>query len=265
MAALPLKFPPIWREGLIGLEAATLLRSDVYRGVGVERGDGQPVLLIPGFLAGDDSLAMMTHWLRRSGRRTRKAGMRFNVNCSEAALELLAERVECLAEARGERVAIIGQSRGGHFAKVLAVRYPEFVSGVVTLGSPQCDPFAVHPLVHAQIMAMGTLGTLGVRGLFGHRCRWGNCCTRFWEDLQKPVPAEVPYLSIYSRKDGIVDWHACLDPSAEHLEIPTSHCGMAVHPRSWEAVAAALADFRRRDFGPDGERVPVPVRAAAAA
>ena len=56
--------PPLWRESRVGLELATLLRDPVFRGDGVKDGRGQPVLLIPGFLAGDDSLALMTRWLR---------------------------------------------------------------------------------------------------------------------------------------------------------------------------------------------------------
>src|SRR5215213_2785338 len=104
--ALPLPLlPPLWREGRLGLEVAALMRSKVYRGEDVEHAGGQPVLLIPGFLAGDDSLALMTRWLRKTGHHTRKAGMRSNVNCSNAAVERLGERLECLAEARGERVA----------------------------------------------------------------------------------------------------------------------------------------------------------------
>ncbi|MEA2427444.1 MAG: triacylglycerol lipase, partial [Thermoleophilaceae bacterium] len=133
--------PPIWREGRLGLEAAALLRSKVFRGEDVEDAGGQPVLLIPGFMAGDDSLGLMTRWLRKTGHHTRKAGMRSNVDCSEATYERLAERLDCLAETTGRRVAIVGQSRGGNFAKVLAVRHPDLVSGIVTLGSPQLDPF----------------------------------------------------------------------------------------------------------------------------
>src|SRR4051812_3943263 len=112
MGPLPL-LPPLWREGRLGLEAAALVRSKVYRGDDVEDAAGQPVLLIPGFLAGDESLGLMTRWLRKTGHHTRKAGMRSNVDCSEHAYERLVERLECLAETRGERVAILGQSRGG--------------------------------------------------------------------------------------------------------------------------------------------------------
>ena len=238
--------PPLWREGRLGIEVASLLRDPIYRGDGVADGGGQPILLIPGFLAGDDSLGLMTRWLRRTGHRTRKAGMRWNVDCAAAAMSRLEERLEEMAEQRGEKVAVIGQSRGGHFAKGLGVRRPDLVSGVVSLGAPQLDPLAIHPLVLAQVIAVGALGTLRVRGLFSRSCRSGECCESFWEDLSKPVPSEVAYLSIYSRNDGIVDWRACLDDGAALVEIDSSHCGMAVHPDAYRAIAAALAEFRER-------------------
>ena len=222
------------------------MRHPVYRGDGVDDAEGQPVMLIPGFMAGDDSLGIMTRWLRRTGHYTRKAGIRSNVACSATAVERLEERLETMAEVRGQKVAIVGQSRGGNFAKVLAVRRPDLVSGVVTLGSPQLNPLAVHPLVHAQVYLVGTLGTIGAKSCFRHSCRWGDCCADFWEDLEGPMPDETGYLSVYSRSDGIVNWQACLDPDADHLEIDSSHCGMAVHADAYVAVAGALADFRGR-------------------
>jgi pimeloyl-ACP methyl ester carboxylesterase len=233
----------------------------VFKGIDVEDAGGQPVMLIPGFLAGDDSLGLMTGWLRRTGHHTRKAGMRWNVDCSAVGAERIAERLECLAETTGQRVAIIGQSRGGNMAKVLAVRHPELVSGIITLGSPQLDPFDIHPLVRAHVYAVGTLGTLGVRGLFKHSCKFGKCCETFWEDLAGPMPANVGYLSVYSKSDGIVRWRACLDPEAEHLEIDASHVGMAVAPRAYRAIAHALGEFRAADPGP-ARRRRRPVRAA---
>src|SRR3954453_8458576 len=244
MAISPLPLPPLWRESRLGLEAAALFRSRVFKGEGVEDGGGQPVMLIPGFLAGDDSLGLMTQWLRRTGHHTKSAGIRSNVDCSSASVERLAERLDCLAETSGQRVAIIGQSRGGTLAKVLAVRYPELVSGIVTLGSPQLDPFDIHPLVRVQVYAVGTLGTLGMKGFFKHGCKNGACCESFWEQLAGPMPDRVGYLSVYSKSDGIVRWRACLDPESEHLEITTSHVGMAANPRAFRAVAGALADFR---------------------
>jgi pimeloyl-ACP methyl ester carboxylesterase len=142
------------------LEWAALLCSDVIRGEGVPEGDGRGVLLVPGFLAGDGSLATMTHWLRRAGWRTKSAGIRANVQCSGAACERIEARLEALAEATGGPVVIIGQSRGGIFAKALAGTRPEHVSGVVTLGSPLRSQLAVHPLLLAQIGMVGVVGAL---------------------------------------------------------------------------------------------------------
>src|ERR671916_1841283 len=112
--------PPLWRESRIGLEYATLRQSEVLTGRGVPAGEGRGVLLIPGFLAGDGSLGTMTHWLRAAGWHTRRAGIRANVDCSEVACARLEERLERLADTTGERVVIVGQSRGGVFAKALA-------------------------------------------------------------------------------------------------------------------------------------------------
>jgi pimeloyl-ACP methyl ester carboxylesterase len=236
--------PPLWRESRLPLELAALVRDPIYKGRGVEDAGGQPVLLIPGFLAGDDSLSLMTQWLRRTGHRTRKAGFRSNIDCSEAAVERLEERIEVMAETQGQKVAIVGQSRGGALGKVLAVRRPDIVSGVVALGSPLVDPLGVHPLVRMQVYAVGTLGTLGLRGFFKHSCRSGNCCKRFWKDLERQMPQGVGFLSVYSKSDGIVRWRACLDPAAAHLEVEASHVGMAVHPEVYRAVAGTLAAFR---------------------
>ena len=241
--------PPIWREGRIGLEAAALLRHPIFRGEGMQDAGGQPVLLIPGFLAGDDSLGLMTRWLRRTGHHTRKAGIRSNVDCSEAAAVRLEERVEVLAECHEQRVALIGQSRGGNLAKVIAARRPDLVSGIVALGSPQLNPLAIHPFIALQVVAVGALGTLGAPGFFRHSCHRGRCCERFWEDLRADFPADVGYVSVYSRSDGVVDWRACLDPDAECVEVRASHCGMAANAATYVAIAEALERFRRAPAG----------------
>jgi pimeloyl-ACP methyl ester carboxylesterase len=229
------------------LDAARLVRDPVFRGEGVVDGRGQPVLLIPGFFAGDGSLSLLTRWLRRTGHHTRKAGIRLNVDCSGRALDRLETCLEELVERQGQRAAIIGQSRGGSFAKVLAQLRPDLVSGIVTLGTPQLEPLAVHPLVRAQIEAVAALGALRVPGLFSRGCIDGDCCAEFWQKLAAPLDGDVGFLSIYSRKDGIVDWRACLDPSADQLEIDSSHCGMGLNPGAYRAMADALVDFRRRD------------------
>src|SRR5918995_5370614 len=166
---MPLPYPhlpPLWRESRIGLEWAGLRRSDVFRGAGVPQGGGRGVLLIPGFLAGDGSLGTMTQWLRAAGYRTKSAGIRSNIACSEVACTRLEERLECLSACTGQRVVIIGQSRGGVFAKALGARRPDLVSGVVGLGAPVRSQLAVHPLVLAQVGVVAALGTASAPGFF---------------------------------------------------------------------------------------------------
>ena len=240
--------PPLWREARLGLEAAALLRDPVLRGHGMRDGRGRPVLLIPGFLAGDASLGPMAGWLKRAGYRPTRAGMRANVDCSGTLVPRLEERLERVVRDQGMRAVVIGQSRGGALAKVLAVRRPELVAGIVTLGSPQQAPLAVHPLVRLQLQAVGTLGSLGAPGLFRRSCMDGECCADFWEQLAGPLPAGVGFVAVYSKSDGIVDWRACLDPCAEEqVEIASSHLGMAVSPAGWRAVGAALDRFGRAE------------------
>jgi pimeloyl-ACP methyl ester carboxylesterase len=225
-------------------EAAQLLRSPVWRGDGVERGYGRPVLLVPGFLAGDRTLATMSKWLRANGYWTRRAGIRSNIDCSQNACELLEERLEALADRTGHRVAIVGQSRGGVLARAVAVRRPDLVSGIVTLGAPTVSMLRVHPLVLLQVGLVGALGTGRVPGLFSVRCLRGACCAPFRADLAADFPDDVGYVCMYSRSDGIVDWHACLDPAAgELVEVRASHCGMALNRGVYEQVAIALAAF----------------------
>src|SRR5689334_3042219 len=117
--------PPMYREARWPLEYAALLRDPVWRGEDVPRGDGRPVLLVCGFLAGDPSLATMASWLKRMGHRPSRAGLKWNVGCTGATVDRLEARVEALASASGRRVALVGQSRGGTCAKALAVRRPD--------------------------------------------------------------------------------------------------------------------------------------------
>jgi triacylglycerol lipase len=245
--ALP-RIPPLWRESRIGLEAAALHRSPVYRGLGLAPGERRPVLLIPGFLAGDASLGTMSNWLRRAGYCTHRTGIRANLDCSEEACGRLEARLEHMAERHGERVVVIGQSRGGIFARALAAKRPELVSGIVTLGSPVLSMLNVHPLVLAQVGLVSALGTAHVPGMLRWSCLRGECCHGFREALRAPLPDDVGYIAVYSRSDGIVNWRSCLDPEAdEHVEVRASHCGMGLNAQAFLAVAGALDRFRESD------------------
>jgi triacylglycerol lipase len=249
-------WPPLWREARFGLEAAALVRDPILRGDGMADGRGRPVLLVPGFLAGDPSLSLMSNWLRRAGYKPCRAGMLANVDCSAAAIERLERRLERHVERHGRKAVLLGQSRGGCLSKVLAARRPDVVQGLITLGSPQIDPFAVHPLVRLQVRAVAGLGRLGAPGLFSSACLEGECCASFWRDLAEPLPKGIASVSIYSKSDGVVDWRSCLDPHAEQVEVHASHCGMAVNAAAFRAIATALEDM-------EGVRARAPRRLAA--
>jgi triacylglycerol lipase len=235
--------PPLWREARFLAELHALQRDPVIAGVDVPHGDGEPVLLIPGYLAGDVSLATMTHWLRKLGYRTGRAGITLNTDCSTAVMRRLEERLERAAARHQRPVAIIGQSRGGCLARMLALSRPELVSGIVTLGSPLLDQLALHPLVRLNVRIMGALGTLGVPGVFTPNCVDGACCAELRERYSGPFPHGVGFVSVFSRSDGIVDWRACLDPDAENVPVDASHCGMSVHADVYRVVARALPGF----------------------
>jgi triacylglycerol lipase len=245
LPAIP-RIPPLWRESRIGLEAASLRRSPVFRGLGLPAGERRPVLLIPGFMAGDASLGTMANWLRRAGYCTHRTGIRANLDCSEEACRRLEARLEHMAERHGERVVIIGQSRGGGLAQAPAAARPDLVQGIVTLGAPVVSQLAVHPLVLAQVGLVSALGTARVPGMFSVSCLRGKCCERFRASLAGPLPEGVGYVAVYSCSDGVVQWRSCLDPAADELvEVSASHCGMGVNAQAFLAVANALASFER--------------------
>jgi triacylglycerol lipase len=241
---IPLHLPPLHLESRIGLEAARLRRSGIWLEARRLDGGGRPVLLIPGFLAGDASLQTMTQWLTAAGYRPERAGIRANVACSEEACRRLSRRLEDLAARAGEPVAIIGHSRGRMLARVLAVRHPDLVAGIVTLGSPVRSQLAVHPFVLAQVGLVAALGSSRVPGLFSWTCLRGPCCADFRPHLAGAFPEEVGYVALYSRSDGVVSWRACLDPAArEWVEVESSHCGLAMSAAAYGVIAAALAGF----------------------
>jgi triacylglycerol lipase len=204
------------------------------------RADAQPAFLIPGLMAGDSSLAVLRSWLERRGHRVSSSGMRVNVDCAERGVTRLQAHLQAFASARAEPVVLIGQSRGGALARVLAVRNPEIVSTVVMLGSPVRDSLAVAPSVLQTVRWLARLGDLGLPGVFSSSCKDGACCAGFREDLTAPLPDGVRAIAVHSRSDGIVDWRACLDPHARHVEVNSSHCGMSVHPAVYRALDGLL-------------------------
>jgi triacylglycerol lipase len=117
------------------LELGRLLVDPVFHGAGVPRGDGQPVILMPGLGAGDQTLLVLAAWLRRIGYRPHMCGFVANVNCSDRALKRVERRLEAIHARYHRRVALIGHSRGGHYARALGHRRPELVSHAISIGA----------------------------------------------------------------------------------------------------------------------------------
>jgi pimeloyl-ACP methyl ester carboxylesterase len=235
---------PLRGELRYGLELARLASDPEFLRP-AQRPDAPPVLLVPGFMAGDQSLAALRGWLRRRGSPTATAGIRLNVDCAERVVTRLEERLRRLARRTGRRVVVIGQSRGGELGRVLAVRNPDALRTLVMLGSPVLEPLSVGRPVLGAIRYVARLGDIGVPGMFSSECRDGGCCAGFREDLVAAFPGEVRAVSIYSRTDGIVSWRACLDPCARHVEVDSSHIGMSVNRAVYRVLAQILDEERQ--------------------
>ena len=130
-----------------------------YGGDNLARGRGEPVLLLPGYFAGDWAMAPMARWLRRIGYNSYLSGIDVNLGCPRETLERLEARVVGIARESGSRVAIIGHSLGGVFARSLGGAFPSAVSRVIGLGAPiQYDWDAMNRRIGSIIRALPACG-----------------------------------------------------------------------------------------------------------
>ncbi len=200
----------------------------------------EPVILVPGFMAGDATLGAMSRTLRRRGFRTYRSHIHANVGCTLAAAAELETRIESIAIKRQSRVRIVGHSLGGMLARGLAVRRPDLIAGIVTMGSPMLAPGAHHRVLTAGVDMLVRLSRAGVPGLMAEECVAGSCARQSFDESREPLSAGVSFTAIYSRRDGVVDWRACVDPEAHAVEVTASHVGMALDPHVIRTVTEAL-------------------------
>jgi pimeloyl-ACP methyl ester carboxylesterase len=234
---------PLWREARAAGVLLTMLREQLRQAPPRPR-SGAPVLLVPGLFAGDASLVHLASILGDHGWAAWPSGIRSNVGCSGMIVQRLVNRLEALADDHGARVALVGHSRGGLLARAAAQRRRDLVSGVVTLGSPHRDQLAVHPLLWANIVTLATLGSLGVPGLMRIGCRGAeHCCRGYDDDVAASLPRGTGSVSVFSRRDGVADWRACLDPDGSNVEVDSTHCGMPSDPAAQRAILEALESF----------------------
>lgn len=204
------------------------------------RGDGHPVLVLPGLGGGDWSTIVLRKTLGRLGHAVH--GWNLGRNCGPTAevIEQVPRTVAALADHYGRRVSIVGWSLGGIYAHTAARAHPDLVRQVITLGSPIRMS---HP---AQTHAMAYYNRHAHRHVPGSRLPAS-------ELIQPPLP--VPATSILSRWDGIVSFRASMHPpggNRENIAVMGSHLGLGQHPGVLWAVADRLAqpDGTWRPFEP---------------
>ncbi len=234
---------PLWREAGCGLEWARLRFSPTWYGVGVPRGNGETVLLIPGFLCGDAILLELRRWLKRIGYRPALSRISVNYDCPNHTLKRLIHRVNTLADANGGRVTVIGHSLGGMLAKCLAQAIPERIERTITLGSPIQALVKAHPAV----IGIWDILRLTQGGLVGRNllpsCGSGHCTCDFVRHLNLPRVVAPPQYSIYSKTDGVVDWSSCEEAIPAHNTcVNSTHTGMVFNAEVYRAIAARLAE-----------------------
>ncbi|KWV57778.1 alpha/beta hydrolase [Bradyrhizobium macuxiense] len=202
------------------------------------KGDGHPVLALPGFLASDLSMAPMRRYLKELGYDAYAWNMGRNFGGIASRRGALRDLLKRIHETSGRKVSIIGWSLGGVYARDLAVQMPELVRSIITLGSPFANDIrATNATRLYELLSGEAVGDI--------------------PEIRAAIAGDmpVPATSIYSRTDGIVNWRTTqVHPSAtaENIEVHfASHVGLGVNPAALWAIADRLAqaegEFRHFD------------------
>jgi hypothetical protein len=217
----------------------------------------RPVLLIPGFMAGDASLYPLGARLRSIGHKVFYAGIWMNADCPRKTLERLKTRIHEVSLQTGRKVVVIGHSLGGVYARELARREPKLIERVILLGSPVKHPTGnTSPYLRPFVAAM--------KLMHGRCMETGSDPLSSCEFNLPEEPPDVPETVIYTKSDGIVEWHSCIDsgPKVECIEVESSHCGIPLNLKAWQVISARLS-YPVEEAYPVS--VPVTVRSSARA
>jgi pimeloyl-ACP methyl ester carboxylesterase len=190
------------------------------------RGDGHPVLVLPGLSASDASTRPLRTYLKAQGYAAHGWKLGSNHGPRPGVEDAMDARLKELSERYQRKVSLIGWSLGGVFARELARRAPSRVRQVITLGSP----FASEPKASNAWRLYEYLSERKVDD-------WPDR-----EAMKSPPP--VPSTAIYSRTDGIVAWQGCREQETamtQNIEVEGSHCGLGHHPAVLYAIADRLA------------------------
>lgn len=223
-----------WELGA-SILSAPLLRS-------APKGDGHPVLVFPGLVAGDFTTAVLRAFLRERGYVATAWEQGLNLGPRPGVIEACIDKVRQLRAEHDRPVSLVGWSLGGIYAREIAKLVPDDVRQVITLGTP----FAGHPKAtnawRLYQMASGQLVQDNEQ----------------IAELKKTPP--VPTTSIFSRTDGVVAWQCSVEQESdtvENIEVHASHVGMGMNPTALYAIADRLAQpegawqrFDKNRFGP---------------
>lgn len=198
------------------------------------------MILVPGFLSADAHLAELEHWLRRIGYSVHASEIGGSADCPDALLEKLLKSTESVFDVSSQPVRMIGHSLGGTLARAVAVRRPDLVSQVITLGSPIHEVRA-HPLV----VGIARLADKFVRHsehAHGGHLHDGSCACALIDALAQPFPPSVARVALFTRKDGVLDWRSTMDDDARlNIEVDASHLGLPFNAEVYRVLARLLA------------------------
>jgi hypothetical protein len=192
------------------------------------RGDGQPVLVLPGLATGDRATTALRRFLSSKGYPTYGWKLGLNLGPRPGVEQSLLALVDDLYEKHGRKVSLVGWSLGGIYARQLGKMVPEKVRQVISLGSPFGGTPRATNAWRVYELASGESVDDTDRHMGGA--------------ISAPPP--VPTTAIYSRTDGICAWQNCIETksdTAENIEVKASHCGLGHHPAAVYAVADRLA------------------------
>jgi pimeloyl-ACP methyl ester carboxylesterase len=213
------------------------------------RGDGHPVLVLPGFMASDFSTRALRAFLRDRGYGAHGWKLGRNLGPSPEVVQRLVQRLAELRQRYDRRVSLIGWSLGGVYARELSRRFASDVRQVITLASP--------------FQQLGAVNVPQLLRAAGHR-RSFTPESDVRQRLRQPLP--VPSTAIFSRTDGIVAWRSCIQtegPASENVEVASSHLGIGHHPVALLIIADRLSQAEgewRRFEPPRGWRWPLAPR-----
>ena len=200
------------------------------------RGDGHPVMVLPGFMASDQSTAVLRGYLKQLGYDSMGWELGQNSGRFEIIHHILIARFLEAVDDCGDKITLIGQSLGGVYARELARLFPDKVRQVITLGSPfgVVNGTAANPLVRSLFEIQSGLSIEEMREAI------------FEMDPHRTPP--VPLTAIFSKGDGVVNWRVCReafeDFETDNVEVFGAQCGMGFNAAIYYIIADRLAQPR---------------------